>query len=121
MVRNSGRSDSKCVPRAFLSCPFVDPITGFSPAHLVRLSTLPIIPTGLSNTPLFPTKCHLVSGRDIKPTFYAELFTFINFGIKANHFLGACGAKNEVTVEDIARVLIENPERFLDVAGCYEK
>ena len=52
--------------------------------------------------------------------FYAELFTFINLGIKANHFLGACGAKNEVTVEDIARVLIENPERFFDVAGGYE-
>lgn len=122
MVWNYGRSDSKCVLRAFLSCSCVDLITGFSRTDLVRLSTLPIVPTDLSSTPklLPPTKCHLVSGQDIKPTFYTKLFTFINFGFKANRFLGACGAKNEVTVEDIAQVLIENPERFFGVAGGYK-
>jgi hypothetical protein len=48
------------------------------------------------------------------------LFVFVNFGAKANRFLGACGLKNNVSIEDVTKVLIEDPERFFEFAGGYE-
>ncbi|KIJ65877.1 hypothetical protein HYDPIDRAFT_151535 [Hydnomerulius pinastri MD-312] len=97
-----------------------DHMTSFSPPDLIKLSGLPIVPTGPSSAPklLPPTKCYLDQGT--KPVLYAKLFVFVNFGTKANRFLGACGSKNKVSIEDVAEVLIENPERFFELAGGYE-
>ncbi|KAG6375033.1 hypothetical protein JVT61DRAFT_3813 [Boletus reticuloceps] len=100
--------------------PRVDILPAFSPPDLTKLSGLPIVPTGSSNTPILlpPTKCYLDQGP--KPPLHAQLFIFVNFSAKANSFLGACGLKNRVSIEDIAEVLIENPERFFELAGGYE-
>ncbi|KAI6097053.1 hypothetical protein F5141DRAFT_481577 [Pisolithus sp. B1] len=97
-----------------------DHIANFSPSDLDKLSRLPIVPTVPSSPHglLPPTKCYLSQGT--KPPLYAKLFVFVNFGPKANRFLGACGLKNEVSVEDVAEVLIENPERFFQLAGGYD-
>ncbi|KAI6119159.1 hypothetical protein EDD16DRAFT_1791904 [Pisolithus croceorrhizus] len=97
-----------------------DHVQSFSPSDLIKLSGMPIVPTAPSTTPrlLPPTKCYL--DRDTKPPLYAKLFVSVNFGTKANLFLGACGLKNEVSVEDVAEVLIENPERFFELAGGYD-
>ncbi|KAF8131205.1 hypothetical protein EV363DRAFT_1584042 [Boletus edulis] len=95
-------------------------LSTFSPPDLTKLSGLPIVPTGSSNTPILlpPTKCYLDQGP--KPPLHAKLFSFVNFSAKANYFLGACGLKNRVSIEDIAEVLIENPERFFKLAGGHE-
>ncbi|KIJ08708.1 hypothetical protein PAXINDRAFT_182233 [Paxillus involutus ATCC 200175] len=92
----------------------------FSPPDFIKLSGLPIVPTGPSSTPklLPPTKCYLDQGA--KPVLYANLFVFVNFGTKANCFLNACGSKNKVSIGDVAEKLIENPERFFKLAGGYE-
>lgn len=97
-----------------------DHLACFSPSDLIKLSRLPIVPTTPLGTPrwLPPSKCYLDPG--IKPSLYAKLFVFVDFGIKANRFLSACGLKTEVSVEDIAEALIENPERFLQLAGGYD-
>ncbi|KAI6094846.1 hypothetical protein F5141DRAFT_1295920 [Pisolithus sp. B1] len=87
---------------------------------LAKLSGVPIVPTGPSSAlkMLPPAKCYLHRGP--KPVLYAKLFIFVDFGSKANHFLSACGSKNQVSTEDVAGVLIENPGRFFELAEGYE-
>ncbi|KAI6159818.1 hypothetical protein EDD17DRAFT_1761872 [Pisolithus thermaeus] len=87
---------------------------------LTKLSGLPIVPTGPPSALklLPPTQCHLDQGTI--PVLYKDLFVFVKFGNKANQFLIACGLKNKVSTEDVAEVLIENPERFFDLAGGYD-
>lgn len=97
-----------------------DHLACFSPSDLIKLSRLPIVPTTPLGTPrwLPPIKCYLDPG--IKPVLYTKLFVFVDFRIKANRFLGACGLKTEVSVEDVAEALVENPERFFQLAGGYD-
>lgn len=97
-----------------------DHLACFSSSDLIKLSRLPIVPTTPLGTArwLPPNKCYLDPG--IKPSLYAKLFVFVDFGTKANRFLGACGLKTEVSVEDVAEVLIEDPDRFFQLAGGYD-
>ena len=44
---------------------------------------------------------------------YSKLFVFVDFGASANSFLYACGMKEEPSVEDIAMVLLKDPQQFL--------
>ena len=41
----------------------------------------------------------------------------MNFGTGAILFLRACGAKNEPSEEDVAANLVDDPERFYELAG----
>ncbi|KAI6144665.1 hypothetical protein BKA82DRAFT_15653 [Pisolithus tinctorius] len=95
-------------------------MANFLPSDFKKLSGLPIVPTGSLSALKFlpPTKCYLDQGT--KPKFYAQLFTFVNFGPEANHFLSACYSNNKVSIQDVAEVLTENPERFLQLAGGYD-
>ncbi|KAF8119380.1 hypothetical protein EV363DRAFT_1511706 [Boletus edulis] len=97
-----------------------DHISAFSPPNLIKLSGLPFVPTGPLIAPKFlpPTKCYL--DQSPKSALYAKLFVFVEFGTKGNHFLSACGSKNTVSIEDVAEVLIENPEKIFKLAGGYE-
>lgn len=97
-----------------------DHMASFSALDLTKLSGLPIVPTGSPSALklLPPTRCYLDQGT--KPVLYAKLFVFVNLGTKANRFLGACGSKNKVSIEDVAEVLTDNPERFFELAGGYE-
>ncbi|KAI6101844.1 hypothetical protein F5141DRAFT_272169 [Pisolithus sp. B1] len=97
-----------------------DHIASFSTADLTKLSGLPIVPTGPPSAlkSLLPTQCYLDQGS--KPVLYAKLFVFVDFGTKANLFLGACGSKDKVSIEDVAEVLTDNPQRFFELAGGYE-
>lgn len=98
----------------------LDHLACFSPSDHIKLSRLPIVPTTSSSTPrwLPPTKCYL--DQSSKPALHAKLFVFVDFGTKANRFLSTCGLKTEVSVDDIAEALTENPERFLQLAGGYD-
>ena len=44
----------------------------------------------------------------------------MDFGFSANSFLSACGSKNEPSVKDIAESLVEDPQRFYNLAGGHE-
>ncbi|KAG9042649.1 hypothetical protein FS837_010600 [Tulasnella sp. UAMH 9824] len=48
---------------------------------------------------------------------YSKLFTFVDFGGKANVFLKACGVKDKPNVHEIAEMMIRDPQRFLELAG----
>ncbi|KAF8431325.1 hypothetical protein L210DRAFT_3651207 [Boletus edulis BED1] len=97
-----------------------DRISDFSSSDRNKLSGLPFVPMGASSALKFlpPSKCYLDKGS--KPKLYAKLFVFVNFGDRANDFLRACGLKNQVVIEDVAEVLIENPQQFFDFAGGYD-
>jgi hypothetical protein len=45
----------------------------------------------------------------------------VDFGARANVFLGACGTKQELSVEDIAQILVAEPRRIYELANGREK
>ncbi|KAF8415909.1 hypothetical protein L210DRAFT_876000, partial [Boletus edulis BED1] len=92
-----------------------DCIPSLGEDHLTTLSGMQIVPTSTSGVLqwMTPTLCYL--GRP-KDEFTRELFTFVDFGTKANHFLRACGSKDEPSVKDLAECLVDDPERFRKVA-----
>jgi hypothetical protein len=49
--------------------------------------------------------------------FYPELFDFVDLDTPANRFLEACGTKGEPSVEDIALIILRDPQGFLRLAG----
>jgi len=52
---------------------------------------------------------------------YSKLFAFVDFGFSANNFLRACGTREEPSVEEIALVLLGDPQSFFQLAGGQEK
>jgi len=66
-----------------------------------------------------PTQCYL--GQRSKDKFHSKLFKFVDFGAAGNAFLTACGAKQDPSVEELARILLEKPRAFYDLAqGPYK-
>src|ERR1700735_3581624 len=102
----------------------------FSPMELKRLSQMPIVPTKLlphigkgSQTPglhwLPPNQCYFA--RDSRAQFHSKLFSFVDFESQANAFLSACGTKNEPSVEEVTRILLDNPHQFYELADGHDK
>jgi len=65
-----------------------------------------------------PNKCYFKKESHSK--LYSQLFAFVDFGPPANRFLDACGTKHELPVEEIALVLLKDPQRFFDLAGGHD-
>ena len=68
---------------------------------------------------LAPTHCY--SKGESKAQVHSKLFTFVDFGITANTFLSACGVKHEPSVEEIAKILLDDPRKFWALAEGREK
>lgn len=64
-----------------------------------------------------PGECFFRNERTSSTVVHSNLFTFVDFGSKANVFLRACGVKNEPSVPEIAAILLQDPKRFLELAG----
>ncbi|KAG8883551.1 hypothetical protein FRB97_006398 [Tulasnella sp. 331] len=64
-----------------------------------------------------PGECFFRNERNSSTVVHSNLFTFIDFGGKANVFLRACGVKNEPSVPEVAASLLNDPKRFLELAG----
>ncbi|OCH90810.1 hypothetical protein OBBRIDRAFT_834709 [Obba rivulosa] len=102
-------------------------VTNFTPSELTMLSQLPFVPVekgekvtagqkgaALATRLLPPSQCYF-SG-DSRATFHSKLFVFVDFGQQGNQFLSACGTKHEPSVEEVARILLENPRKFYEIA-----
>lgn len=63
---------------------------------------------------LVPTQCYL--GQVSKERFHSKLFVFVDFGTAGNAFLTACGAKQEPSVEEVTKILLDDPHRFYELA-----
>jgi len=94
----------------------------FSPAELRKLSKTPFVPvTSMkdnSTKRLQPVQCYSGTGGS---ELHSKLFAFVDFGLRANVFLGACGSRQTPSVEDIAQMLIAEPRRVYELANCREK
>ncbi|KAL5498075.1 hypothetical protein ACEPAH_3006 [Sanghuangporus vaninii] len=97
-------------------------ITEFTPSQLKKLSELPIIPINQPSAAekkqirmLAPKDCYFK--REGSENLHSKLFTFVDFGAKANTFLSACGTKHEPSIEEIVQILLEDPKRFYHLSG----
>lgn len=88
------------------------------------LSRLPFVPV---KTPggdtdirmLSPNQCYFSGNSNLQ--FHSRLFVFVDFGLQANQFLSACGTKHEPSVEEITKIMLENPRRFYELAEGRDK
>lgn len=81
--------------------PFV-PITGEKGAGSPAIRWLP------------PSQCYLRG--ETKESFHSKLFTFVDYGHSANAFLTACGTRNQPNVEEIAKILLDDPRHFFELS-----
>ena len=94
----------------------------FSQTELRKLSKTPFVPVTStednSTKRLQPIQCYSgTAGSEL----HSKLFAFVDFGARANLFLGACGTKEEPSVEDIAQILVAEPRRIYNLANGREK
>ena len=103
----------------FTHCP-VD----FSPAELRKLSETPFVPVASAGNKgviqrLPPIQCYFsgTGGSEL----HSKLFSFVDFGPRANVFLGACGTRQEPSVEEIAQTLLADPRQMYRLANGRDK
>lgn len=66
-----------------------------------------------------PNQCYFAG--DSRAQFHSKLFAFVDFGAPANTFLSVCGTKNEPSVEEVTRILLDNPHQFYELADGRDK
>lgn len=95
----------------------------FSQTELRKLSETPFVPvksTGGKDViqRLPPIQCYFsgTGGAEL----HSKLFSFVDFGSRANVFLAACGTRQEPSVEEIAQILLANPRQFYELANGRE-
>ncbi|KAK0455114.1 hypothetical protein EV421DRAFT_1887456 [Armillaria borealis] len=100
-------------------------IADFTTFQLTTLSKTPMVPAKENSNAAValrwvpPNQCYFrrSSGDD----HYSRLFIFIDFGPAANAFLTACGTRQEPTVDEIARTMLQDPGKFYDYTGELRK
>jgi hypothetical protein len=95
----------------------------FSPAERRELAYMPFVPVTSTGDEgiikrLQPNQCFLGTANS---ELYSKLFAFLDFGARANVFLGACGARQEPSVEDFAQLLLTESRRIYKLANGREK
>ena len=98
-------------------------LVDFSPAERQQLQKIPFVPVKSTGKKgiikiLQPIQCFLGTASS---ELYSKLFTFVDFGARANLFLGACGTRQEPSIEDVAQILITEPRRVYELANGREK
>ncbi|PCH38307.1 hypothetical protein WOLCODRAFT_96891 [Wolfiporia cocos MD-104 SS10] len=91
-------------------------ITEFTNAQLKHLSELPFVPVAQEGKTRMLPPSHCYFKGDSNAQIHSKLFVFIDFGTQANAFLSACGTKHEPSVEEIAKILLQNPHQFFQLA-----
>ena len=97
-------------------------LLAFSATELRALSQTPFVPVKSPNGTvrhLPPIQCYFKG--ESKAQVHSKLFTFVDFGITANTFLSACGVKHEPSVEEIAKILLDDHRKFWELAEGREK
>jgi hypothetical protein len=66
-----------------------------------------------------PTQCYLKF--DASAKFHSKLFVFVDFSDKAAHFLRMCGVRDAPSTQEVAQILVNNPQEFLTLAGSRDR
>ncbi|CAL1709408.1 unnamed protein product [Somion occarium] len=97
-------------------------VSDFSSAELRTLSETSFVPlatapagekSGSSTRLLPPNQCYFKGQSNAQ--VHSKLFVFVDFG-PGNIFLSQCGTKHEPSVEEIAKILVDDPRRFYQLA-----
>jgi hypothetical protein len=92
----------------------------FSKTDLITLSSSPfVLVKGVESRWLPPKQCYFAGGS--QASFHSKLFVFVDFGYQANSFLSACGMNQQPSVEEIALILLHDPQQFWQMAQGPEK
>jgi len=95
-----------------------------SPGDLQEVAKIPIVPVkdlapqddsvedSFHMVP--PRECFFGGNQYPEEHLYRRVFTFVDFGDRANGFLKACGVKAKPDGSDIVNIIIKNPYDFLD-------
>lgn len=93
----------------------------FKSSDLQRLSSIAFVPiqaekgtAGPTIRWLPPSQCYLAGQGGA--AFHSKLFVFVDFGTSANAFLTACGTRSQPSVEEVAKILLNNPLQFYELA-----
>ncbi|KAI0781217.1 hypothetical protein BD413DRAFT_667167 [Trametes elegans] len=92
-------------------------VTSFTPTEIRTMSQMAFVPVKAPNGVVHhlpPSQCYFKG--ESQGQVHSKLFTFVDFGATANTFLSACGVKHEPSVEEVARILLDNPRRFFELA-----
>jgi uncharacterized protein DUF3684 len=98
-------------------------IADFSQAEIRQLSEIAFVPVKSTGDKSIikrqPIQCYFsgTGGSEL----HSKLFAFVDFGARANVFLGACGTKQEPSVEEIAQILLADPRRIYQLASGRER
>ncbi|KAJ8595100.1 hypothetical protein M405DRAFT_929750, partial [Rhizopogon salebrosus TDB-379] len=89
-----------------------------SPGDLQQIAYIPIVPveepTSQDGPRLVPPRaCFLGGSQYPEEHLHRRIFTFVDFGERANKFLEACRVKTKPDCSDIVNVLIKDPLDFL--------
>ena len=68
-----------------------------------------------------PKECYFDCIGGHNPKFLPKLFTFVNFGLEANSFLGRCRTKPYPDLTDIMHKLLDGPRPFLEAAESVDR
>ena len=87
----------------------------------MRLPIIPVPGNSLNSTTtlLPPNQCYFKGKASSE--LYSKLFAFVDFDYQGNIFLKAVGVRDEPTVEEIALVLVKDPEAFFQSTGGQKK
>ncbi|WFD36491.1 hypothetical protein MCUN1_003371 [Malassezia cuniculi] len=83
-----------------------------------KLKSAPIIP--VNGTMHAPRDCYFMPPEDRRPPQFGDVFTYIDFGPAAAHFLRRCGVSDEPAVEELARKIVADPARIYTACGGTE-
>ena len=97
-------------------------VNTFTAGDFSTLHTMAFIPaekgTKGSEPHIAPNKCFFKSS-ETSPVF-ASVFSFVQYEGAAKSFLSACGVKDAPSPQEVAQMLIAEPNRFLALAGSPE-
>lgn len=103
--------------------PFSHYLVDVSLGFLQKLSETPFVPVESTEYRsdikiLQPRRCFLGKQRS---ELHSKLFAFVDFGTSGNAFLECCGTSQEPSIEDVARILLADPQRAYELANGREK
>lgn len=93
------------------------PFLGFDKASIETLqkASFIFVQNGDGHKFVKPSDCYVGKGDD--DSMRSRLFTWVDFGAKAQAFLIACGVRPEPTPQQIVDMLLSDPQAFLKLAA----
>ncbi|KAH8916083.1 hypothetical protein BT69DRAFT_1356002 [Atractiella rhizophila] len=97
-------------------------LSAFSSRDLSTLRSASLIPVSKEGKTVYtpPSECYFSGDRTSLPSQFKSLFNWVNFGETAKPFLTAVGVKEEPNIQEICKLMVEDPVKMYRLAGSSE-